>query len=45
MNLGRICAGHQAIGGVPRVARTRIPVATVVRLVASGLSAEEITAE
>jgi uncharacterized protein (DUF433 family) len=44
MDLGRICAGHQVMGGVPAW-RNAHPVATVVGLVASRLSAEEITAE
>jgi uncharacterized protein (DUF433 family) len=33
------------MGGVPCVAGTRIPVATVVGLVANGLAADEILAE
>jgi uncharacterized protein (DUF433 family) len=45
MDVGRICAGHQVIGGVLRVAGPRILVATVAGMVANGLSAEEITAE
>ncbi len=45
MDLGRITVDHQIMGGVPCVAGTRIPVATVVGLVANGLTAEEIIAE
>ena len=45
MDLGRITVDHQIMGGVPCVAGTRIPVATVVGLVANGLSTEEIIAE
>ena len=40
MDRGRITVGHQIVGGVPCVSGTRIPVATVVGLVASGLSTE-----
>ena len=43
--LRRITVDHQIMGGVPCVAGTRIPVATVVGLVANGLTAEEIIAE
>jgi uncharacterized protein (DUF433 family) len=45
MDLGRISVDHRVMGGVPCVTGTRIPVATIVGLVATGLSAEEITAE
>jgi uncharacterized protein (DUF433 family) len=45
MDVARISVDHRIMGGVPCVAGTRIPVATVVGLVANGLSAEEITAE
>ncbi len=45
MDLARIVVDHQIMGGVPCVAGTRIPVATIVGLVASGLSTEEIVAE
>jgi len=45
MDLGRISVDHRVMGGVPCVAGTRIPVATVVGLVAYGLGAEEITVE
>jgi uncharacterized protein (DUF433 family) len=44
MDLGRITVDHQIMGGVPCVA-TRIPVATVVGLVANGLTTEEIITE
>jgi uncharacterized protein (DUF433 family) len=44
MDLGRISVDHRIMGGVPCVAGTRIPVATVVGLVANGLTADEITA-
>ena len=43
--LGRITVDHQIMGGVPCVTGTRIPVATVVGLVASGLTTGEIVAE
>lgn len=45
MDLERISVDHRIMGGVPCVAGTRIPVATVVGLVANGLSAEEIIVE
>ena len=45
MDLGRISVNHRVMGGVPCVTGTRIPVATVVGLVANGLVAGEITAE
>jgi uncharacterized protein (DUF433 family) len=41
----RISVDHQVMGGIPVVAGTRIPVATVVGLVANGLSADEIVAD
>jgi uncharacterized protein (DUF433 family) len=44
MDLGRITVDHQIMGGVPCVAGTRIPVATVVGL-ANGLTAGDIIAE
>jgi len=43
--LGRITVDHQIMGGVPCVTGTRVPVATVVGLVASGLTTGEIVAE
>ena len=36
---------HQVMGGVPCVTGTRIPVATVVGLVANGLTTGQIVAE
>jgi uncharacterized protein (DUF433 family) len=45
MDLGRITAGHQIMGGVPCVTGTRIPVPTIVGLVANGLATSEIVAE
>ena len=45
MDLGRISVDHQIMGGVPCVTGTRIPVATVVGLVANGLTTGEIVAE
>ncbi len=45
MDLGRISVDHRIMGGVPCVAGTRIPVATVVGLVANGLTTDEILAE
>jgi uncharacterized protein (DUF433 family) len=45
VDVERISVDHRIMGGVPCVAGTRIPVATVVGLVANGLSADEIVAE
>lgn len=45
MDLERITVDHQIMGGVPCVAGTRIPVATVVGLVANGLTTDDILAE
>jgi len=45
MDLGRISVDHRIMGGVPCVAGTRIPVATVVGLVANGLTGDQILAE
>jgi uncharacterized protein (DUF433 family) len=45
MEPGRIAVDHQVMGGVPCVTGTRIPVATVVGLVANGLTTDEIVAE
>ena len=45
MDLRRITVDHQIMGGVPCVAGTRIPVATVVGLVANGLTTADIIAE
>jgi uncharacterized protein (DUF433 family) len=45
MELERISVDHRVKGGVPCVAGTRIPVATVVGSVASGLTTDEILAE
>jgi uncharacterized protein (DUF433 family) len=45
MDLGRISVDHRIMGGVPCVAGTRIPVATIVGLVANGLTMDQILAE
>jgi uncharacterized protein (DUF433 family) len=45
VDVERISVDHRIMGGVPCVAGTRIPVATVVGLVANGLSADDIVAE
>jgi uncharacterized protein (DUF433 family) len=45
MNADRVVADHRIMGGVPCIAGTRIPVATIVGLIAEGLSAEEVVAE
>lgn len=41
----RIVADHRVMGGVPCVRGTRIPVATIVGLVAQGRTVEEILAD
>lgn len=45
MSFARIAVDHRVMGGVPCVRGTRIPVATVVGLVAEGTSVAEILAE
>jgi uncharacterized protein (DUF433 family) len=45
VDLGRIVANYKIMGGVPCVAGTRIPVTTVVGLVANGLTTDEIVTE
>jgi uncharacterized protein (DUF433 family) len=45
MDLGRISVDHRIMGGVPCLAGTRIPVATIVGLVANGLTMDQILAE
>lgn len=42
MRFDRISVDHQVMGGVPCIAGTRIPVATVVSLVAEGSSEQAI---
>jgi uncharacterized protein (DUF433 family) len=41
----RISVDHEIMGGVPCVKGTRIPVATVVGMVAEGMAVEEVLAE
>jgi uncharacterized protein (DUF433 family) len=43
--LERISVDHRIMGGVPCIRGTRIPVATVVGMVADGMSVEEILAD
>ena len=45
MSLDRITVDHQIMGGAPCIAGTRIPVATVVSLVAEGMAADAIVTE
>lgn len=45
MTESRIIADHRIMGGVPCIRGTRIPVATVVGLLAQGQSVEEILAD
>jgi uncharacterized protein (DUF433 family) len=45
MGSERVMTNHQVMGGVPCIAATRIPVATIVGLIAEGLSADEVVAE
>jgi uncharacterized protein (DUF433 family) len=44
-NLERIAVDPAQMGGVPCVRRLRIPVATVLRLLAGGLTEQEIISE
>jgi uncharacterized protein (DUF433 family) len=41
----RVSIDHRVMGGVPCVRGTRIPVATVVGMVAEGMSTDEILAD
>ena len=45
MATDRVVTDHRIMGGVPCIAGTRIPVATIVRLIAEGLTAEGVVAE
>ena len=45
MAFERISVDHRIMGGVPCVRGTRIPVATVVGMVADGMQPDEIVAE
>lgn len=45
MAFERISVDHRIMGGVPCIRGTRIPVATVVAMVAEGLTAAEIVAQ
>lgn len=45
MDEDRIVADHRIMGGVPCITGTRIPVATIVGLVAEGLTVGQIVAE
>ncbi len=45
MDLDRISIDHRVMGGVPCVTGTRIPVATVVGMIANGLTTDQILAE
>jgi uncharacterized protein (DUF433 family) len=38
----RIAVDHRIMGGVPCIAGTRIPVATLVSMIAEGMTADEI---
>jgi uncharacterized protein (DUF433 family) len=45
MTFDRISVDHEIMGGVPCIAGTRIPVATIVSLIAEGQTPDEITTE
>jgi uncharacterized protein (DUF433 family) len=45
MIAARISVNHEVMGGVPCVAGTRIPVSTVVGLIANGATSTEIVTE
>lgn len=45
MDVAHISVDHTVMGGVPCVAGTRIPVSTVVGLIANGLTIDEVCAE
>ncbi|TPW15759.1 MAG: hypothetical protein FD127_588 [Acidimicrobiaceae bacterium] len=42
MRYDRIAVDHRIMGGVPCIAGTRIPVATLVSMIAEGMTADEI---
>ena len=45
MDADRVAADHRIMGGVTCIAGTRIPVATIVGLIAEGLPADEVVTE
>lgn len=45
MSFGRITVDPDLMGGVPTIRGLRIPVATVISMVADGMSADEICAD
>ena len=45
MAFGRVTTDPEVMGGLPCVRRLRIPVATVVTMVADGMATDEIVAE
>ncbi len=45
MAFDRVSVDHRIMGGIPCIRGTRIPVTTVVGMVAEGMTAEEILAE
>lgn len=45
MEADRVVIDHRIMGGVPCIAGTRIPVVTIVGLIAEGLTADGIIAE
>lgn len=45
MKFDRIMTDHRVMGGVPCVSGTRIPVATIVGMVAEGMTSDEILHE
>jgi uncharacterized protein (DUF433 family) len=45
VTIERISIDHRVMGGVPCIRGTRIPVATVVRMLADGITVPEITAD
>jgi uncharacterized protein (DUF433 family) len=45
VTLERISVDHRIMGGVPCIRRTRIPVTTVVGMLADGVPADEIVAD
>lgn len=45
MAFERISVDHRIMGGVPCIRGTRIPVATVVGMIAEGMTVEEIVAD
>jgi uncharacterized protein (DUF433 family) len=45
MRYGRVIVDHRVMGGVPCIVGTRIPVATLVSMIAEGMTTDEIVTD